>query len=234
MTVWRFWQQVNANSLNYLLQACDYTCRLHLHNYNTPVLNLDSAELSSIRIHPRILQDPTLLIAQKSDYIRLSLLNAFGGVWFDYDTIFFPSVAHQLDAANNLHDLFSFGAFSMAAFGGPAGHPFFQRCLDRMDDVLDSREHIDYTALGGDIMYKEILNFEYKQLSGALWLLPFEQWERFFEPHPPLDEARFQDASIAFLYNKMMQAHCAQLPPSYYSENRSLLISRLLSLAGAF
>lgn len=228
--VWRFWEQPVATEMDIVLEMCDQSCDLNLAGFDRRTLNYEilKKDYGNLEINSRIF-DESLSIAQKTDYLRMLLLWNYGGVWFDYDTIFLPRVSEQLKIGFESNSIFSFGGFSMAAFGGPPRHPYFEMCLSQITEKLDSGVHLDYTSLGSEVMYESIKDFEYKELEGGFWFTSFDKWSEFFEEKEKIE---LGSKSLIFLYNKMMKDAASNVSREFLMANPKIAISQMFNASG--
>jgi len=78
-TIWMYWEQGEENLKNEYNKKCIKQWR-HLHpTWNVRVLNYDKA----LELIPDLKKTNHLKVQHRSDYLRLSLLEKYGGVWAD-------------------------------------------------------------------------------------------------------------------------------------------------------
>jgi hypothetical protein len=117
-----------------------------------------------------------LPIALKTDYIRVRLLELYGGMWIDADTILMKDLK---EIANLIHqgvdyigcgctgpickNMDGYGAPSNSVMGSIKGGRLITRCRTRLDDKLNAyyatplkdRKSFDYFDLGKKIIWEE-------------------------------------------------------------------------------
>jgi hypothetical protein len=116
-----------------------------------------------------------LLIAQKTDYYRIALLNKYGGIWIDADTVVMRDFDEIFEKLDQGYDFVGFGCSGDVCFDGNGvpsngvlaarpGNNLFKRCLQKIDEKLDSASHFDYFDLGKHVIWscmREIKDYEY-------------------------------------------------------------------------
>lgn len=120
-----------------------------------------------------------LPLALKADYIRVSLLYHYGGLWLDADTIVLSDLREILDKLEDGWDFIGFGCTNNMSAENciKTGHPYpsngvmaskkngilMRNCLRNLDDRLDkyfAGEHItefDYFTLGKYTIWDELV-----------------------------------------------------------------------------
>jgi len=119
-----------------------------------------------------------LTIALKSDYIRAALLQKYGGVWVDADTIVLTDLHEIIDKLNEGHDYVGFG--STAAICTDNGYPRpstwvmasqkegklmteLKNELDKMLDVPKDKQNFEYFDLSKLVLWKKIEKLQKEQ-----------------------------------------------------------------------
>jgi hypothetical protein len=86
--IWMYWENKPHHTKPAYLTLCHKTIIKNATGFQINLLN----ENSVYNFLPNLRKEINLLtIPQKADYIRLALLNKFGGLWFDSDTILFQN-----------------------------------------------------------------------------------------------------------------------------------------------
>jgi hypothetical protein len=136
--IWMYWENKIGTTKPHYIQLCYRTILK-----NTPqdfkVHLLD--EKSVYNFLPNLRKDINKLsIPQKADYIRLSLLDKYGGIWFDSDIILFKSPILILEKLKN-HDFIGFGCHTSQCKKSGCGYPY------PANWIMASRENSYITSL---------------------------------------------------------------------------------------
>ena len=158
--LWLYWEGKMPEYIKLCLKT------IYHHNnqdFNIKLLNQNTIHHYLKSIHPKI---DSLPIPQKTDYYRIKLLNHFGGIWCDADTIalksFYPLWIKALD-----YDYVGFGCSYKKCFNGK-GYPsngvmislknrkLINRLSNLLDEKLNKNIKIEYFTLG-KILIKEAM-----------------------------------------------------------------------------
>ena len=114
--IWTYWENLNG-STEYPthIKLCLETFEKHFKKYKLIILN----EKTIKDYIPNIRNDfDNLLIAQKVDYYRIALLEKYGGIWVDADTIIMRNFDEIFDKLDNGYDFVGFGCTGTICFNG--------------------------------------------------------------------------------------------------------------------
>ena len=113
--IWLYWENKPGNTMPVYLDLCIDTIKYHcVKDFRIILLN----EKTVYDYLPNLRKDLNkLLIAQKSDYIRIKLLYEYGGVWLDTDTIVMRNLAPIMKKLEN-YDFVGFGCTGMYCTNG--------------------------------------------------------------------------------------------------------------------
>ena len=166
--IWLYWEN-KPNSLKPVyLELCFETIKKHnMNNFNIHLLNQNTVYhfLPTMR---RDL-DKYLTIPQKADYIRLLLLQKYGGIWLDSDIIVIRNLYPILQKLKD-YDYVGFGCHSKKCHINTSGYPkpanwvmvsrkngkLVTKCLDIANNMLDTKPNIfskQYHALGRNLLW---------------------------------------------------------------------------------
>lgn len=114
--IWTYWENMNgAKEYPTHIKLCFETFYKHLSNYKIIVLNNHTIK----QYLPNVRNDLNdLLIAQKVDYYRIALLEKYGGIWIDADSIVMRNLDEIFDKLNNGYDFVGFGCTGTICFNG--------------------------------------------------------------------------------------------------------------------
>ena len=105
--IWMYWENKGNSKKAAYLELCFQTVEFHCNkDFNIELLNQDTIFNFLPNISPRLLE--SLSIPQKTDYYRYQLLNQYGGIWLDSDTIVFKSLLPIIEKLKT-HDFVGFG-----------------------------------------------------------------------------------------------------------------------------
>ena len=165
--IWLYWEN-KPNVLeppNYI-KMCRESVLLHCEkDFNVVILN----ETTVKTYLPDLREDINKLqIPQKADYIRLKLLEKYGGIWLDSDIIVMKSLMPIMDKMKNNIDFVGFGCHyrNCRDLGKPkpanwvmASKPntkFMKKCIEECERVLNKKGKIKYFDLGRTLLWKKI------------------------------------------------------------------------------
>lgn len=170
--IWLYWENKPYATKPAYLDLCYETVKKHCgSSFHVHLLD----EKSVFKYLPRMRTDlSTLRIPQKADYIRLSLLKKYGGVWLDADIIVFSDLYPFLEKLRD-YDFVGFGCHSETCRISPTGFPrpanwvMFSRkngrlisnCLRTADRIIDTKRKLMhkskfYHVLGRKLLWGEI------------------------------------------------------------------------------
>jgi len=172
--VWTYWENKKERNEPYShIKLCFQTMKKHYAKYNFKILN----ELTIKNYLPNLREDlNNLMIAQKVDYYRVALLEKYGGVWIDADTIVLKDLEEVFDKLDNGYDFVGFGCTGLKCFNGSpypsngvmASRPnglLMSSCLKKLNQMLDTNnKNYEYFDLGKNTIWKcknELKNYNY-------------------------------------------------------------------------
>lgn len=172
--MWVYWEQVNGSPIPPYITLClDIMKKNGSKYFNVTLLN----ENTIFDFLPDLRKDINdLPIALKTDYIRVRLLELYGGMWIDADTILMKDLKEIADLINRGVDYIGCGCTgpickNMDGYGKPSnsvmgsikGGKLITRCRKNLDDKLNAyyatlprdRKKFDYFDLGKKIIWEE-------------------------------------------------------------------------------
>lgn len=176
--VWTYWENKGGRTEPYShIKLCFETMKKHFGNYNFIILDANTIK----QYLPDIRNDLNdLLIAQKVDYYRVALLQKYGGIWIDADTIVLKNLDEIFDKLDNGYDFTGFGCTGKICFNGypdPSNGVMGSRkngilmscCLKKLDKMLDqNNKNYKYFELGKNVIWEckdELKNYDYYHFS---------------------------------------------------------------------
>ena len=167
--IWMYWENKPERTKPKYLELCYQTIVKHNQNFNINLLN----EKSIMQFLPELRNDINRLsIPQKADYIRLSLLHKYGGIWLDSDTIVMQNLTPLLEKLLD-HDFVGFGCTGPHCSRTKTGYPYpsnwvliarknsvlMQNCLKEADRILTYEIDIlkrKYHLIGRILLWNQI------------------------------------------------------------------------------
>jgi hypothetical protein len=176
--VWTYWENKSNRIEPYAhIQLCFDTMYKHYGKYNFIILNPASIK----QYLPNVRSDlDNLMIAQKVDYYRVALLEKYGGVWVDADTIVLKNLDKVFEKLDNGYDFVGFGCTGKKCFNGypdPSNGVMGSRkngrlmghCLKKLDEMLDAdNTNYKYFDLGKNVIWEckdELIDYDYYHFS---------------------------------------------------------------------
>ena len=181
--IWTYWETKPGKTKPEYLDLCLDT----LFKYCNDDFNIIRLNEKNIYDYlPNLRKDmDQLLIAQKTDYIRVALLYKYGGIWIDADTIVMRKLNDIISKLNEGYDYIGFGCSEPICFNGypkpsngvmasKKSSVLMEAVLKDLDNMLDSKkQNYDYFDLGKVVLWRnidELLkegNFMYYQYPSA-------------------------------------------------------------------
>lgn len=168
--IWVYWENKIGSQKPVYIQMChDSIMKNCGEDFNIAFLD----EKSVHTYLPDLRDLDHLSLPQKADYIRISLLQKYGGVWLDSDIIVFRSLL-PLTNLLKAHDYVGFGCNGMNCKFKENGYPrpsnwtmmsrkdgiLINRCLNSANKILDGNldmsQVYNYHKLGRELLWKEI------------------------------------------------------------------------------
>lgn len=168
--IWMYWENKKGSSKSSYLNLCYQTIQRHCTDCQVHLLN----EQSVFDYLPDLNENLMRLcsIPQKADYIRLSLLYKYGGLWLDADIIVFKSLQQLFDLLDK-YDFIGFGCHFNNCHIKTVGYPkpanwvigskkkglLMERCLKRANFILNNQPNllkVKYHCLGRELLWSQI------------------------------------------------------------------------------
>ncbi len=183
--VWAYWEDGPRGRRSVYLDLCLETIQRHVAPLELRLLSRHDAvtwlpDLDVERWHE--LPAPNY----RSDYVRSRVLQRYGGIWIDIDTIVLSSLSELLDQLDST---------GMACWGRELGRCFTNLCaaspgaafvdawVQKQDEVLDRSRlwsELGYSALAQDVSWGLARNLPWKSLPmNRVAPVPWYQWRRF-------------------------------------------------------
>lgn len=171
--IWLYWENKPGHEKPEYIQMCiDSVLRNCGKEFSVKILD----ENSVLNYLPSLRKDiNNLTIPQKADYIRLAILNKYGGIWLDSDIIVFKSLLPLVNKLKEIdyigfgyHGLMLNNMFAKNGYGKPANWAMISRkngilvgkCLDSANKLLDSKINLNigyrYHKLGRELIWDVI------------------------------------------------------------------------------
>lgn len=160
MKIWRMW--LNRNPQPDWIKLCLHTTETHNPlNYNYVTDDNLSYYLPNLR--PEVWEISHIVAT--CDYIRLSLIYEYGGLWLDADAIIMHSLKFMLDEIEQgkmfllreQEHIRPEEYYDLGFFGAPKHSPTIKRALDLLDAVLDSGQRELPWSIGSDSLTQAVL-----------------------------------------------------------------------------
>jgi mannosyltransferase OCH1-like enzyme len=163
--IWLYWEnKPGVDKPPTYIQMCHESVKQHCSDkFNVIILNENSVNDYLFNLRTDIQE---LSIPQKADYIRLKLLEKYGGIWLDSDIIVMQDLMPIIDKMKNGIDFVGFGchSYNCRNSGKPkpanwvmASKPhteFIKECIKQCDETLDKGvKGIKYFALGRNVLW---------------------------------------------------------------------------------
>ena len=150
--VWVYWENIKRDTFPTYISLCIDNLYKKTKDTDYKVIYLNE---NNIREYlPNLRKDfDNLLIAQKTDYYRIALLEKYGGVWIDADVIVMNNLKPIFDKLEEGYDYVGFGCTGYECVNG-YGKPsnwvigslkngkLIKRCLNKLDEKLDKKLNI--------------------------------------------------------------------------------------------
>lgn len=168
--IWMYWENKKGHQKYPYLNLCYQTiirhcqdCQVHLINENTILNYLPDLDINLLK---------GCSIPQKADYLRISLLYKYGGIWLDADIIVFKSL-RELFVLLEKYDFIGFGCHFQNCHLNTRGYPkpanwdigsrkdglLMSRCLQRANYILTNQSDLlktKYHCLGRELLWSQI------------------------------------------------------------------------------
>ncbi len=233
--VWTYWEDVPGSTRSAYLDLCLETIQRHADGLEVHVLGRDDAE----RWIPDIdrgrwerLPAPNY----RSDYIRSRLLQRYGGVWIDVDTVALSPLTQLLDEIDE-SGMVCWGKELERFFGGlcaaTAGSSFAAAWAAGQDETLSKTgdwSQLHYAALAQDVTWGLARELPWKALPlDKVCPIPWYEWRRFFSRVESPRRVLAASPVAVVLWNAVMGPPLAGYGADRLLESR-MLLGRLLRL----
>ena len=177
--VWLYWENKPGNNgvkPTYIDMCHESVIKNRGKDLNVTILN----EKNIKEYLPSLREDiNSLSIPQKADYIRLAILNRYGGIWLDSDIIVLKPLTRYLGKLRD-YDYVGFGCHGLNCkltnngYGNPANWAMISRkggiliksCLESADNLLNRDVNLSYPRnyhkLGRELIWDEISKLKSK------------------------------------------------------------------------
>lgn len=168
--IWMYWETKNGYKKPAYLNLCYRTIVRHCSNCNIHLLNEKTVLNFLPDLNTKLLERCS--IPQKADYIRISLLQKYGGLWLDSDIIVFKSLS-ELFLLLEKYDFIGFGCHFKNCNINNYGYPkpanwvigsrkngiLMTKCLETANQILTTNPgklRINYHCLGRELLWSQI------------------------------------------------------------------------------
>lgn len=233
--VWAYWEDGPHASRAPYLDLCLETIERHASPMELHVLSrhdvtrwLPSIDLERFETLPA----PNY----RSDYVRSRLLQAYGGIWIDVDTIALSPLSFLLDELDET-GMVCFGKEVHRFFGGlcaaAPGSPFVDAWVQRQDRALsrlDDWSTMSYAWLAQDVTWKLARDVPWKSVPmHRVAPVPWYQWRRFFSRIESPGRLLHGSVGTVVLWNAIMAPRLRHRTRAQLLSS-PMLLSRLLRI----
>lgn len=233
--VWTYWETPPGKVRSVYLDLCLQTIERHAPPLELRCLDFDTGPeaLPGIDLDRwRSLPAPNF----RSDYVRSRVLQRYGGIWIDIDTIALAPLT-QLIAEVDDTGVVCFGREVGRFYGGlcaaAAGAPFVEMWAAEQDKALDRCEDwssMSYAALAQDVTWHVARRMPWKALPmNRVAPVPWHQWRRFLSRVESPRTVLAAAPPVVVLWNAVMAPLLRPLSSEQLLHSRRL-ISRLLRI----
>lgn len=232
---WTYWENQPGKQRSAYLDLCLETIGRHAPPLELRCLSRDDTpevlpDLDVERWHA--LPAPNY----RSDYVRSRLLERYGGVWIDIDTIAVAPLSRLLDELDDTGTV-CFGREVGRFFGGlcaaAPGSAFMTRWAGEQDRALDRSKDwstLGYAALAQDVTWHIARDTPWKALpTERVAPVPWFQWRRFFSRLESPKHLLSGDPITVVLWNAVMAPTLRPMDHDALMRSR-MLVCRLLRI----
>lgn len=234
-TIWTYWEDPPGSVRPAYLDLCLETVRMHAPPLTVRCLGPREAEdvLPDLDVDRwRALPAPNY----RSDYLRARVLDRYGGIWIDIDTVALSPLSELVAEIDDTGTV-CFGRELGRFFGGlcatRAGSPFVEMWAAEQDKVLDRQpdwSSLSYAALAQDVTWHVARRVPWKALPMArVAPVPWYQWRRFFSRIESPGRVLAATPITVVLWNAVMAPRLRGHSPEQLLRSR-MLVSRLLRI----
>ncbi|HLD90881.1 MAG TPA: capsular polysaccharide synthesis protein [Patescibacteria group bacterium] len=191
ITVWTYWENPAGLKTPSYLELCfdsmDKYCNtdnfvfklvdnLNIHDL-IPELRTDLNKL-------KVSNNPRENISIKADYIRAKLLQKYGGIWLDADTIVMRSPDELVPLLNRKDFLYRTQHEGLASVGVMASIPngvLINEYIEQQDTLIDTKKTLSWGENGSRILTPLVRKHSaITQSLGLVGSIPFSHWQQYF------------------------------------------------------
>jgi hypothetical protein len=233
--VWAYWEDGPRRSRSAYLDLCLDTLSRHAHPLELRLLSRQDtpAWLPDLDVERwEALPAPNF----RSDYARARVLQRYGGVWVDVDTIALAPLSRLLDELDDT-GVVCFGKEQGRFFGGlcaaAPGTAFVDEWVAGQDRMLDRHPDIatvPYAGLAQDVTWDLARRLPWKALPMArVAPVPWYEWRRFFSRLESPDKVVDGATITVVLWNAVMAPRLRDRSRDELLTSR-MLVARLLRI----
>jgi len=231
--VWTYWEDLPGHSRAPYLDLCLDTIRRHTGHLDLHVLGREDAYRWLPDLDPDTwerLPAPNY----RSDYVRSRLLQAYGGVWADIDTVAVAPLTRLFDEVDDT-GMVCWGKELGRFFGGlcaaRAGSPFVDAWALGQDRALAKVEdwsQLHYAALAQNVTWGLAREVAWKAVPMArVSPIPWYEWRRFLSRIESPARVLTETSIAVELWNAVMAPSLVAVERDRLLESR-MLLGRLL------
>ncbi len=231
--VWTYWESRPGSSRATYLDLCLETIRRHSGSLELHVLDHDTVPpwLPDLDVERwERLPAPNY----RSDYARSRLLQRYGGIWIDLDTVALAPLSElfsHIDSSGIVCWGKELGRFFGNMCAAVPGSPFVDAWVSGQDDALSRHSDwstLPYSALAQDVCWSISKRLPWMSLPmGRVAPVPWFEWRRFFSRLESPSRLLVEEPFTVVLWNAVM---APLLRPRSHAQLLSghMLLSRLL------
>lgn len=152
MNLFTFWDGPYPQIIKILEERISAVCSYFGYDHHS----LDLRSLSSyIEIPERFSQ---LIVQHKSDVARVKLINKYGGIWMDSDTLVLGSLLEYFIKIEESDGFFlknEKGTVTNAVFGSRPQTPFMEKWEARIDAIIQKSTKLPYELMGNSFLAEQ-------------------------------------------------------------------------------
>lgn len=166
--LWLYWENRKGQTTPTHIKLCQESVKLNCNDIGVTLLTDKNIE----KYLPNLRNLSHLSLPHKADYIRLAILNEYGGMWIDSDIIVYKSLRPLINKLKT-YDFVGFGCngtiLKSNGFPRPSNWAMIsrkkgiliERCLKKANEILDSGVDLSmpktYHKIGRELLWSEIL-----------------------------------------------------------------------------
>jgi hypothetical protein len=195
--IYTYWNTIDRPKI---VDICIDSWRKYNPEYEIIIFNDESIENENLE-YPQYYDD--LIPAHKSDWIRVSLIEKYGGIWFDASILCTNHISSWVN--HNENKLFGFLVPDYAnimenwAFAAPKNYPFISKWRNEFKNAIEMGLSTYKQVIGQslDMFNKEEWN---KIYNGMPYLTQHAAWLRTRQKHPDYDVKLYKSSEGPFHY----------------------------------